>query len=413
MSGPEYPSSPGPDDPTDPPRPYGDPGGPVDPNPQGGYGGPGGYEQGQAWYGTPPAGPGARHDPPGRPGATLVARLGERALHRARPRLGTTLAGLGVGVTFVGLVIWGTSYTTLSAVSAISDGGSFDGATSSHHYLVALLSFLVTVAGAVLAVRAPRGPLTTAGIGLVALGVPITVQYLTQSSSLVPTGDVDAVYWISVLTYLVCYLAVPGMRGHTIFLGVTLFLTWSYVLQTVVPSAATGLGSFAGRFVPSAAATPATSVNSTTIALVSLLFGALYYLAAWRLDRSGRHGVAVAFVATAVVPTLTGLATLAPDLHRAGTGAAFLVAGLLIALYGSRHERRFTTWFWGLAAVGGAIAMVTEVADGSVATLGVGLMVLGAVVVAAAWAMAHALGEQDDMTPRSADVTAVVGGAHR
>ena len=61
-------------------------------------------------------------------------------------------------------------------------------------------------------------------------------------------------------------------------------------------------------------------------------------------------------------------------------------------------RRRFTAWFWGLVAAGGAVTIATKFASHGV-SLGITMIVLGVVFAAGGWLAARSLREPDDMAP--------------
>ena len=112
--------------------------------------------------------------------------------------MGTTLAGVGVGLIVFGVILWAGSY----AVSGIAD--SFDGRGSSgtRNWLGIVLSLGVTVLGYVLAAVARRGPLTTAGVAASALGVPTALVFMTLDFTSGSPINVDAVFVVSIIVWL-------------------------------------------------------------------------------------------------------------------------------------------------------------------------------------------------------------------
>ena len=72
-----------------------------------------------------------------------------------------------------GIIVWGGDYAFSDTESALGGGGS------SHRFLGAFLGLLVVVAGYVLAIRTRRGPLATAGVVASAIGIPVTLGFLT------------------------------------------------------------------------------------------------------------------------------------------------------------------------------------------------------------------------------------------
>ena len=127
-----------------------------------------------------------------------------------------------------------------------------------------------------------------------------------------------------------------------------------------------------------------------------MIFAIVYYLIAWYLDRTGRHGVAVPFVVVGIPAMLVGIGALAPDTKQIGTGILLLLVGLVLCLYGAKYARRFTAWFWGLVSAAGAVTILTKFATQGV-SIGIAMIVLGVVFAAGGWFAAKSLNEPDDM----------------
>jgi hypothetical protein len=306
------------------------------------------------------------------------------------PRLGVSITGVGVGLVVLGILVWGATYVG----EGVSPGSGPAGADS-RRFLGFGLTLVVVVAGYALLIRAKHGPLVTAGVAATALGVPVAMEFLTVDIAGGDPVNIDAVVWVSLVIYLITYLFVPVARGHAFYLGLALLLLWEYALYKTAPSASsfssfvlpqfTGGGLGGGR-----------SLDSSTLAGISLVFGVVYYLAAWALDHAGRRGTAVAFVVVGLPAVLGGILAFIPDLKQVGTGILLLVFGLLLARYGARYERRLTTWFWAFASAAGAVVIATKFATQGT-SVGITMIVLGLAFVVAGWLLASALREGDDM----------------
>jgi hypothetical protein len=337
-------------------------------------------------------------------------RLAERLVERPAPRLGISLAGIGVAIAVLGVVIWGLYYVIQGVQSSPTSS------SDSRQFLGFTLALVVVVVGYVLVVRVERGPLATAGIAASALGIPVAVDFLTLDATGGSFGNPDAVVWVSLAAYVVSYLFVRGARGHAFYLGLSLLLLWEYVLDKVSPSATSVAASVPGPLRDSlgVGAIGGPSVDWPSIAGVSLTFGIGYYLLAWWLDHTGRRGAAVAFVVVGLPATAVGIGALGPDLKQIGTGIVLVLVSLVLARYGARYDRRFTTWFWTFGAAVGAVLITTKLVHSSGASVGIALIVLGAVFVVGGWLIGRALDEPDDMTshsPTSMPTPAPVGAA--
>lgn len=332
---------------------------------------------------------------PSRPPGVL-ARLGERALRRPEPRLGVSLAGAGIALAVLGALVWGGDFLTGS------HGGGGDGDGSPRRLLGVGLSLVAVVVGYFLLATRRRGPLTTAGVGASALGVPLLLGFLTFDTSAGSRDglpfSIDAVVLVSVLVWLVSYLAVPGARGHVFYLGLAAFTIWPYVIDKAEPGTFS-LSLLLPVFVtdPSLFGTGEPSPDWTTVAALSLMFGVAYYLAAYAFDRGGRPGLAVALVLAGFFATAAGIAAAAINLHAIGTGALLIVVGLVLAAYGARARRRFTTWAWSAGVAVGAFVIITKLAGDNAAAGGIALIAVGVVVVLGGHLVTGALHEPDDV----------------
>jgi hypothetical protein len=349
-----------------------------------------------------PPDPGQYQPYPGGPPAPrprLVDRLGDRLAERPAPRVGVSLAGAGVALVIVGVLVWGFAYTVEGVASSFADGG--DGGTGSRHYLGGVVALIVVAIGYALAIATQRGALATAGVAASALGVPVALEFFTLdisggSGSVVNT---DAVVWVSIAVWLISYLWVRGARGHSFYLALTLYALWLYITDKASPSALTRSVSFGTSTIAGGGDNLGTSsFDFGTLAGVSLTIGAIYYLVAWGLDRAGHRGAGVSFVLVGFAAVAFGIGALAPDLKQIGTGIVLLVVGVVIAAYGARYGRRFTTWIWSAgAALGGALIMVKLVADSGGPAIGIALIVLGAIFITGGALVAKALHEPDDV----------------
>ena len=91
-----------------------------------------------------------------------------------RPRdLPTALAGTGVAVAVLGLLNWSSNVVTTGS------GGSGGDPSSGARLGGFLIAAVLTVLGYLFAVRARRGVLVTAGVGASALGIPISLAWLS------------------------------------------------------------------------------------------------------------------------------------------------------------------------------------------------------------------------------------------
>jgi hypothetical protein len=328
---------------------------------------------------------------------SLFSRLGARVVRRPEPRLGVSLAGAGIALAVLGVLVWSVDFLT----GPDDGGGRGGGGQSSHRFLGVALSLVVVVAGYVLAVSQRRGPLATAGVVATALGVPVLVGFLSFDTSPGQSGlpfSLDAVVLVSVLAWLVSYLAVAGTRGHAFYLALAAIAIWEYVVEKAEPDIFSS-ALFFPVIVSEASpfGSPHGPPDWTTIAVLSFVFGIGYYLAAFGLDRSGRSGAATGFVLAGFFATATGIAAAAANLHAIGTGIVLIVLGVSLAGYGARAGRRFTTWAWSAGVALGVTVIIVKLAGDNNAASGIALILSGAVVVLGAHLLTRVLHEPDDI----------------
>ncbi|HEY7010040.1 MAG TPA: hypothetical protein VH395_13910 [Jatrophihabitantaceae bacterium] len=340
----------------------------------------------QPGYGTAPERP------------RLLDGMQHRLARRPVPRVGVSLAGVGVGIAVVGVAVWGITYISDGPATPLVGGTSTAG-SSARHFLGAILALMVVAIGYALVVSLGRGPFATAGIAASALGVPVAMQFLTYDASDGNSVNLDATVWVSIAVYVGSYLFVRGARGHTFYLGMSLLLLWVYLLDKMAPTAADIAGSTLQRVFPGSSIGSGGGVsNLSTLGGVSLVLGGAYYLVGYLLDRSQRRGPAVAFVLVGFPAVAVGIAALSIDFKQVGTGIVLLLVGVGIALYGARWNRRFTTWIWAVGAALGGILIVAKIVGSSStgAAVGIALIILGVLFVVGGALLARAINEPDD-----------------
>jgi hypothetical protein len=352
--------------------------GPPPPPDAGGPQYPGQPYPGQPYPGQPT--PPARQSPFGR----LGTRIGERLVRRPEPRFTVALAGAGVALTLVGILLWGGDYW----------GSGLSSGSSNRNLLGAALAAVVLVAGYILAVRTGRGPLGTAGVVAIGVGWPLTMGFLTLDLSNRPLPiNFDAIFWVSLVGWMLTYLWVPGARGHTFFVFLIANGFYTYVLVKNISSTSLNFVSATSGLVPRFS-------GVGTIAAIGLCFGLAFYVIAFLLDRRGRHGPATALVYPAFNATATGIVAWSPDLHRGGAGVLAIVVGLAVCWYGGRYGRRVTCFAAAAAVVVGVVLLLSQ-ATTDATTAGILFVVIGVLVVILAAAFAQASGEPDDMQPNA------------
>ena len=370
----------------------------------------------------------------------MLERLGSWAARRPEPRLWISVAGAGCLMAVTGLL-------AIAGDAQVDDSGDVGSSTPG-----ILIFLLVVVAGYLLMHFVRETPAATAGVTAVVLGLPPLAYFLTFDENSNPPLSIEAVLGLPALVWLVSYLVGPG-RGRPLLLAAGLIFGWLFALQVLEDPVGRGSldpplvedDAFGGPFDDSADGSFDDELEDefgtddgfedefgtdngfedefgtdngfedefetddqfgageepswTTIGVVSLLFGAGYFLAARQLDRRGYAGTATPFVVAGHVALPFGLAYLADTLEVAGTGVAFVIAGGLIAWLGAASGRRLTTIVGALEMIFGLYLVVGDAMEESSATsVGTALFVLGAVIVA----LAHLLHVITGETPQSA-----------
>lgn len=385
-------------------------------------------------------------EPPGEPQATsFVDSLGPRGLRRAEPRASIAIAGAGCALAILGVMI------------VAGDTGAGD---DDFNKVPGILLSALVVAVGFFTLRAVRqGPLATAGAAAAALGVPPLMFFITFDLDSLPPYSTEGILIVSTGVWLATYAVGPG-RGRPFFLGAGLLGLWFSLLQLTekVFDAPFGVMSMFGAFSASESfssegyAVDGDGFDSgfetggdsggfstdgldtggfdtggfdtggfdggvsfdapdpTTIGLLSIALGVGYLVACRWLDRRGHHGSGTPF-AFAALPTLyVGIAAMADDLEQAGTGLLSMVVGGALALHGASVGRRITSWVGGAAAALGAAVFLADMTDDATIA-GMLFMAAGLGLVAAAHALAAAIGEPDEMAVTAVAVVGVGAGA--
>lgn len=320
-----------------------------------------------------------------------------RAAARPAPRLGVTLAGVGVGMMVMGALIWPGE-----EVGGGGDGGRWLGMG---------LSAALVAAGYGLLLRWGSGPLGTAGVAATTLGVPLLLGFATfdfddvvdenEDLAITLPFQLDVIVLVSIVAWMASYLFVPGARGHNFYLAASTFVLWLYVLDKIEPGAAGYLLSlpfgfvFFFLFLDSGTQIP----DPTAVGVASMMLGAVYYGAAQWLDRAGSRGTGTPFYVTGFLATGVGIAHLSAEIHEVATGLLLLAVSPFLAFLGVHYQRRFTAWIWGFGIGLGLLLVAFGVLEDTETGFGVAAIVLGGVLVAIAHAVSGALGEGDETDP--------------
>jgi hypothetical protein len=338
--------------------------------------------------------------PPPEPVAKVgfIERLGPRADRRPEPRLGVTMAAAGAALAVVGAIALGGDRL---AGSSGAKGSQYPGLA---------ISLIVVVLGAALTAVHRNGPLAAAGVAASATALVPLAFFLTYSDTPSLSGSpisFGTILLLSSVGWTLGYLVGPG-RGHAFFLGAALLGSWLWVLEVTehvfsfptqlifgfFSTASFGdVGSSSSPF-----GTLGNGPSPETIGVYTLVFAGAYLVAAGMLDRRDHRGVATPFTFAGVITLIEGISLFADDLKQAGTGFAFLVAGLGLAYLGATAGRRLTNWVGGILVFGGTTAIVAEPFD-TITSFAIAEMVAGAAVVIAAHIIATTLHEPAEVDP--------------
>jgi hypothetical protein len=397
--GPPYPGPPYPGQPY-PGQPYPGPPYPGPPYPGQPYPGP--PYPGQPYPGQPYPGPDASAEEQFRHGGNssfwsqLPARFGDRALRRPEPRFTTALAGAGAAMAVFGLFVWMTKYVGDGIGSAFdANDESFSAPDTNRNYLAAVLFLLLVVLGYGLLIARRRGPLGTAGAVLSGIGIPLALGFLTFDLTSSTDGlpiNLDLVYWLSVILWLASYLFVPGAQGRSFYIYLATTNLFAYALFKAAKSDL-HLGVSGDSGVPDGSVS-----GFGTVAAIGIIFGLGYYGIAFLLDQRGKHGAATGLVYPAFLALVVGVGSLGPAANQVVAGLFAIVLGAAVCWYGGRFGRRFTCFAAIIGLVIGIFAVIAEISE---TALGVGILalVIGLVLVAAAFVAQNLLHEPDDLDP--------------
>ena len=141
------------------------------------------------------------------------------------------LAGAGAAVAALGVLVWGADL--VGEVGGIGSNGD----TTARQLLGVLLATILVVGGYTLAAAGRSSPLASAGVAASGLGVPMLLGFATYSSGgSGPPLNIDVVALVSVLVWVVSYLFVPPVAGHTFYLGLATITVWSYLIDKAEPT---------------------------------------------------------------------------------------------------------------------------------------------------------------------------------
>ena len=359
-----------------------------------GAGHPAGYGPGGAGYGGPPT---ASRGP-----ARVDLRPGPRTRRRPDARFGPSLAAAGAAMAVIGLLIWTGGYYVHGVHSHFDfDTGAVTVTGEGRKYLGAALFTLLAAGGYALTFLRRTGPLATAGTLAGVVSVPIALVFWTLDLGGAVHGklplNIDLVYLVSIVIWLVSYFAVPGARGRSVYLGSAATGLVTYIATKSASHDVLGYGSAAtngGGLVPGA----------TRSATRQGRLRRSGWSSGWCITASPRCSIRCSEAAPP--PAWSTRASSPPRADssappnrsgRPGIGVALVLIGALLAFYGGRANRRFTAWVWSAAVVLGAIVLIAEIPSGKYAIAGIVLAVIGIAVAIGAQLLIGVTREPPDL----------------
>src|SRR5262249_44238870 len=143
--------------------------------------------------------------------------FGPRFWHRPEPRVGTTLAGVGIGLVVVGVNVLSGDHLGHNRGAAGQAPG-------------ALVCLAIVVGGYILAAVYRDGALRTVGVAATLLALPPFLFFTTFSANDVPPIPIATILFVSSAVWLVSFVYGPT-RGHLLYLGAGLIAAWLWLLQ--------------------------------------------------------------------------------------------------------------------------------------------------------------------------------------
>jgi MFS family permease len=328
---------------------------------------------------TSPDGPeddGSGADGSGGSGLTaFLDGLGPDPRERPAPQLRSAWSGIGGAVLAAG---------TLVLAAPAEDP----------RVVVIIVSALLLAAALAVRLGAKVAGLQAAATGIAAVAIPTFAVAATTSNG---SSDFLTGALLTVL-YLGAW-ALPGFRGHNLFLGLAALALLSAL------GALTSGDSLEGRcnryveqgdwdrydeecyyyesegegFLP----TDITD-NIGTQGAIYLLGAGAFLGGTWFLDRRGYRGAATALAAAGLFAAFTGTLLLLDEFGKTWGPLLMIAVGVIVSSVGSHGSRRATTW-WGaaLAAAGIVALVITEMEPTSLDAVGGSLLIAGAVLVIA------------------------------
>jgi hypothetical protein len=267
---------------------------------------------------------------------------------------------------------------------------------------------------AVFAGRGAPGPLRSACVSTIVLGVPIVWLFAFAGGGNGDGTEIRGLLLLTLLSYASLYL-VGWTRGRAVLLAGALIVLASWLGFEVAGSNSTAVVPFQDRISSPSASNrlrlgsassfstgPGTNTEkaddaSDSTAAVSLVLGLGFLGAGAALDRRRLDGAATPFVAVGAIETILGAVILGADTSVAAGGVAAVLAGGAVGLVATRGRgRRATTWTAVLTVFGGLVAVLAAVSPDDPAGVGGIALVFAIILGWVAWRLAPRLGEPDD-----------------
>lgn len=346
-----------------------------------------------------------------------------RFAERATPWLANAIAGGAGALGAIGMIAFG--------IDLYPDNGHDVG------WAGLALCVVLIAAGLVLVVALPT-LLESAGIAMIAIGVPGAMAFV-QFPRVHSPADLRPFFAVTIVAWLLGFTFGPARaRPLLLSLALLLALTWATVevadvnTATLVPFApsftfGTGSSSSSTTFTtnPDGSINPNSFPPSTDFTIgqpqkpnfgeigeVSLAFGVVYLIGVALLDARGRRGIATAAVLPGVIAMVDAVTFLGVEAKSVVVaGLLSVAAGLFVGSVGTQSHRRFTVWVGAFGATVGAVLLAAKVTDSTTSggsnshtasVFGAFAIVFGAVMVAVAALVARLLREPETGEDRAA-----------
>jgi hypothetical protein len=321
---------------------------------------------------------------------TVVPRLGWRVQRRPRPGFAHVLGAAAGAFVVVAVVAF--------VVEATDDDPTVPGVV----FNALLVAFALLVG-----FRMP-GPIRSACVTAIVLGVPLVWFFALFGDGGGERSDTRGLYLLTLACYLVLYL-LTWTRGRAIFLAGVLIFFASWISFEVAGDSNSGVipfqseisgtsdnGAFGFDTDSSDFVGDADDTTDETAA-AALVVGLVFLGAGLVLDRRRYEGAATPFIAVGAIETIAGAVVLGGNQSVLLGGLLAVAAGTIVGLVAARGDRRrATTWIGVLTVFGGLVAVLVDIAPSSAAGVGGIAFGFAAVLGVLAWWLAPILGEPDD-----------------